>query len=85
MHHYFMEHEHKERAKELLGFKQVPFYIVFNAAGEMVFSGGKLPDLEALLNQKEEALPSSPPPTAKTTGTSAQSPNDVLIVDDLDF
>lgn len=86
MRHFFMDHEHKERAKKLLGFKQVPFYIVFDATGGMVFTGGKLPDLDELLNKKKEALPSSPPPTAKTTSqVGSSSPNDVFVVDDLDF
>lgn len=39
MSHYFMDHEHKEKAKKLLGFKSVPFYVVLNKDGEMTQKG----------------------------------------------
>jgi len=85
MRHYFMDHADKERAKKVLGFKQVPFYIIFNESGEMVFTGGKLPDLDELLGRnKKDMVPSSPGPTVKKTNA-ATSPADVFIVDDLDF
>jgi thiol-disulfide isomerase/thioredoxin len=38
--HYFMEQEDKEIAKEILGFKTVPFYVVLNEFGEIVQKGG---------------------------------------------
>ena len=41
MSHYFMEHEYKELAKCVLGFKQVPFYVVLNGNGEIVQMGSK--------------------------------------------
>jgi len=36
-----MDHEHKEEAKRILGFKQVPFYVVLNEAGDIVQMGSK--------------------------------------------
>lgn len=39
--HFFMDHEHKEEAKRILGFKQVPFYVVLNKEGEIVQTGSK--------------------------------------------
>jgi hypothetical protein len=86
-----MDHDHKERAKELLGFLQVPFYIVFDDSGTMVFSGSKLPDLNDLLlpttkEQTTNANTSTPLPSTKTT-SEASSPIDVtaLDFDELDF
>lgn len=37
--HYFMNQEHKEQAKRILGFRQVPFYVVLNAEGDIVQMG----------------------------------------------
>lgn len=88
--HFFMDHDHKEQAKELLGFQQVPFYIVFDDAGTMIFSGKKLPDINDLLQTTKEqttsANISSPLPSTKTT-SEASSPIDVtaLDFDGLDF
>lgn len=39
--HYHMEVEHKEAAKQVLGFAQVPFYVVLNDRGEIVMKGSK--------------------------------------------
>mmetsp|Transcript_15969 Transcript_15969/g.33736 ORF Transcript_15969/g.33736 Transcript_15969/m.33736 type:complete len:172 (+) Transcript_15969:169-684(+) len=39
--HFFMDHDHKEEAKRVLGFKQVPFYVVLNEEGEIVQMGSK--------------------------------------------
>ena len=38
--HYYMATEYKEQAKELFGFKTVPFYVFVNAHGEITLSGG---------------------------------------------
>lgn len=37
--HYFMDHQNKERAKKLLGFQQVPFYVVLDENGAITQSG----------------------------------------------
>ena len=39
--HFFMANEHKEEAKKILGFKQVPFYVVLNKDGDIVQMGTK--------------------------------------------
>jgi hypothetical protein len=45
--HYFMEKNDKEIAKKLLGFKQVPFYVVMNEFGSITQSGsGRQVDFE---------------------------------------
>jgi len=47
--HYFMSHDTKEKAKKLLGFKSVPFYIVLNKEGEMAQKGtSKQVDFDAI-------------------------------------
>lgn len=37
--HYFMDKDDKEKAKEILGFKQVPFYVVMDENGSITQSG----------------------------------------------
>jgi hypothetical protein len=37
--HYYMDHQNKERAKKLLGFQQVPFYVVLDENGAITQSG----------------------------------------------
>lgn len=37
--HYFMDKDNKEIAKKLLGFKQVPFYVVMDEHGSITQSG----------------------------------------------
>lgn len=39
--HFFMDQENKEEAKKILGFKQVPFYVVLNEEGDIVQMGSK--------------------------------------------
>ena len=39
--HYFMGKKDKEVAKKLLGFKQVPFYVVMDETGAITQSGNK--------------------------------------------
>jgi hypothetical protein len=40
--HYFMETQHKEQAKQILGFKSVPFYVMLNLEGEITQKGSKV-------------------------------------------
>jgi hypothetical protein len=47
MMHYYMAHEHKEAAKKLFGFRQVPFYVVVDDEGRIQQSGSKI-DWDAL-------------------------------------
>lgn len=47
--HYFMDKEDKETAKKLLGFKQVPFYVVMNEYGSITQTGsGRQVDFEEI-------------------------------------
>ena len=39
--HFFMDLDSKEEAKKILGFKQVPFYIVLDSDGDIVQMGSK--------------------------------------------
>ena len=39
--HFFMDHDDKEVAKRVLGFKQVPFYVVLDKDGDIVQMGSK--------------------------------------------
>jgi thiol-disulfide isomerase/thioredoxin len=59
--HFFMDHEHKEEAKQILGFRQVPFYVVLNEEGEIVQTGSekhidfdKLPGMTQPQQKEEE-------------------------------
>eukprot|EP00579_Thalassiosira_antarctica_P005215 CAMPEP_0201893284 /NCGR_PEP_ID=MMETSP0902-20130614/38312_1 /ASSEMBLY_ACC=CAM_ASM_000551 /TAXON_ID=420261 /ORGANISM="Thalassiosira antarctica, Strain CCMP982" /LENGTH=169 /DNA_ID=CAMNT_0048425021 /DNA_START=52 /DNA_END=561 /DNA_ORIENTATION=+ len=58
--HFSMDHEHKEEAKKILGFKQVPFYVVLNEEGEIVQMGSKkyidFDNLPGMTQQKVEEL-----------------------------
>lgn len=68
--HYFMDFDNKEAAKRLLGFKQVPFYVVVDESGTIVYKSGQY-DPEAFVPTKSKAP--------------CSSPTHVLVVDDLDF
>ena len=68
--HYFMDRQHKEEAKKLLGFKSVPFYVILNEDGEITQKGSsKTVDFDAVPgvvrpesdkeNQNAEARPTS--------------------------
>ena len=39
--HYYINHEYKEEVKKVLGFKQVPFYVVLDKEGEIVQIGSR--------------------------------------------
>lgn len=53
IHHYFMSPDDKDIAKQLLGFKQVPFYMVFSDQGEMLHTGNKL-DFDLIPGMKKK-------------------------------
>ena len=56
--HYHLDDEYRDEAKEALGFRQVPFYVVLNEDGDIVQKGGKRDiDFEAVpgvIHQEEE-------------------------------
>lgn len=72
--HYFMDFHTKEAAKQLLGFRQVPFYVVIDEHGEIVYADGAF-DTAVFL----------PPPTKTTKSVTCHSPTNVLVIDDFDF
>lgn len=92
MSHYFMEHEYKELAKSMLGFKQVPFYVVVNVKGEIVQMGSKkhidfdnlpgmVPDVfEVIVDEKKEGRLGMASPTSVTDQVFQ-----TFQIDDLDF
>ena len=64
--HYYMDRDYKENAKDVLGFNQVPFYVVLNERGEIIQKGSKkqidfkhIPGVESE-ETKEEEIESEP-------------------------
>lgn len=49
--HFFMAYNDKERFKQLLQFRQVPFYIVFDRNGTLLYSGNQKMDWSALFQE----------------------------------
>jgi thiol-disulfide isomerase/thioredoxin len=62
IHHYFMSKDDKETAKKLLGFKNVPFYVVLDDEGNIQQSGdGKQVDFDDVPGiVRPETLPTFP-------------------------
>ena len=72
--HFFMDHDNKEKAKKIFGFKQVPFYVVLDNEGDIVQMGNKKRiDFENLPGMIKEE---------KTQETNEDRPFEIL---DLDF
>jgi hypothetical protein len=84
--HYFMGFQEKERAKALLQFQQVPFYVVFDETGNIVHSATNKLDWEThVLPFTKEAdavdeveapavsIPASPEPHKNLRSTAATS------------
>lgn len=49
--HYFMAFQDKELCKQLLHFRQVPFYIVFHSSGTLLYSGNQKMDWQTLFQE----------------------------------
>ena len=69
--HFYMSKEDKERAKKVLGFNRVPFYVVLNEEGRLVEKGNHV-DFTQYLEDKENMVGGS-------------NEQDVFVIDDLDF
>ena len=69
--HYFMSKENKEKAKKILGFKRVPFYVVLGEEGQLLEKGNNVL-ISDYLEDKEN-----------TVSNDAEA--DVFVIDDLDF
>lgn len=84
--HYFMEPEDKEAAKEALGFKSVPFYVVINKEGVIQQMGGtKQIDFESIpgkLQSVENKENDRPEDSPMKTDSGVER---VFVLDDLDF
>lgn len=80
--HYFMAYDDKEIAKQVLGFRSVPYYLVVDETGDLVHAGKTFswddvslvstPAISTQTNPKEMASPRSPR-------------SSILVIDDLDF
>ena len=84
--HYFMNQNDKETAKKVLGFKQVPFYVVLDEEGNIQQSGsGKQVDFEEIPGV---VRPETPPASPVKERDESESSFDDLGLDDefcLDF
>jgi len=92
--HYYMCAKDKEIAKEVLGFKAVPFYVVLNNLGEITQLGGsKKIDFDALPGmirseaEKENAEPQQLQKKELAVSRKAMEPQEekMFILEDLDF
>lgn len=96
--HYFMEHQYKEEAKNVLGFSAVPFYVMLNEKGETIQMGNAIdferlaveeaePDSVATENEKENMLTIENPVVDLHVGKNELRAIklDDFSVDDLDF
>ena len=65
MRHFFMAFDDKERAKQLLNFRQVPFYVALDRHGKLVYSGNKKPEnFDALFQDMKVASTALSSPTS---------------------
>lgn len=72
MEHYFMSQDDKETAKKLLGFQQVPFYVVLDEEGNIQQSGGgKQVDFEDVPGIVRPETPPASPIKGKTLSESS--------------
>lgn len=89
-----MEHVYKEKAKKILGFQSVPFYVLLNDAGEVVHKGSsktfdfeEIPRIhtpEANKENEEEITAKSEKEvdTSIVTSTAQPSVERIFILDD---
>lgn len=87
--HYFMDQQDKELAKQILGFQQVPFYVVLDEQGSIQQSGnGKQVDFEEIpgivrQNEVVSVTPTTPRTTSRTTSHINDDLDDLCM--DMDF
>lgn len=89
MQHYFMESQHKEQAKQILGFKSVPFYVMMNEDGEITQKGSKVDfdDVPGVVRRddgKENVVPLISLQVKKLVSSEPQQER-LFELDDLDF
>lgn len=78
VHHFFMNKADKERAKKLLGFASVPFYVVLDEEGGMVEKGNKIDLLEHVMDKENLDF-------VQVTPEDATTEERELVFDELDF
>ena len=73
--HYFMAYNDKERCKQLLTFRQVPFYIVFDCNGTLLYAGNQKLDWQTLFKENSNRIdPGTDLPTVDVkVGTQSDS------------
>ena len=82
--HYFMAYQDKERCKQLLKFRQVPFYVVFDSKGTLLYSGSQKLDWQTLFQESSNRrMSAGEHPTLDTknitlTESSAPSPTSTI-------
>jgi hypothetical protein len=96
--HYFMATEHKEEAKQIFGFKSVPFYVFVDEQGQITQCGGPskinwdaLPGVQQVdkenetynANVQRDEVPVMLKPVAKVDFL--EPPEQPFVIDDLDF
>jgi len=88
MHHYYMDKQHKEHAKESLGFNQVPFYVILNENGEIVQKGNKrqidfdnIPGIKRVEKEKQNDATISGP-VGDQKGSTLSSNDRIFCMDD---
>ncbi len=87
--HYYMDKDFKETAKQILGFQQVPFYVVLNDRGEIVQKGSKkqidfdtIPGVERPRKEEEEKVEIEEEKAEETQPANVER---VFCMDDFDF
>jgi hypothetical protein len=84
--HYFMSQADKETAKKVLGFKQVPFYVVLDEQGNIQQSGGgKQVDFDDVPGIVRPETPPASPMMMKRSEASESSFDDVGLGSDDEF
>jgi hypothetical protein len=88
IHHYYMSPEDKELAKQVLGFKSVPFYVFLNDQSEIVQMGNKV-DFDSIPGAEELVTESGPVMETESTSvitseqvTIAQQEERVFVIDE---
>jgi hypothetical protein len=86
--HYYMEERDKERAKAVLGFTSVPFYVVLNEQGDVIQLGNKidwdsLPGSVAVKDENDGGHGNLRGPS-QAAPSSSMTPGS-MVIDDLDF
>ena len=71
--HFYMSKDDKEKAKKLLGFARVPFYVVLGEEGRILDKGNNVDLTRYVVEEDKENM----------VGGNVQ--DDVFIIEDLDF